>query len=102
MGPLQYTKKTYSKQNEDKLQDNPKYLIYYTLLWIACIDNHCKIHEYPKQKAKQYLERIYWPQASRRYKNAKFLYRWYALEYQVEEILTVQLGRFLTKECLQG
>ena len=30
--PLQYTKKTYSKQDKDKLQNNPKYLVYCTLL----------------------------------------------------------------------
>ena len=81
MGPSWYTKGIYSKQNKDKLQDNFKYLIYYTLLQIAYIDNYCKIYQYPKQKAKRYLERIYWLQASRRYRNAKFLYRWYALEY---------------------
>ena len=81
MGLLQYTKKTYSKQNKDKLQNDPKYLVYYILLQIAYIDDYCRIHQYLKQKAKQYLKRIYWSQASRRYKNAKFLYRWYTLKY---------------------
>ena len=32
MGLLWYTKGTYSKQNEDKLWDNPEYLVYYILL----------------------------------------------------------------------
>ena len=65
------------------------YLIYYILLQIVCVDNHCKIYQYPKQKAKRYLEKIYQPQASRQYKNTKFLYRWYALEYQAKGILIV-------------
>ena len=56
MGPLQYTKETYSKQDEDEPQDNLKHLIYYTLLQIACVDNYCKIYQYLKQKAKWYLK----------------------------------------------
>ena len=81
MGPLWYTKGIYSKQDKDELQNNFKHLIYYTLSQIAYIDDHCRIHQYPKQKAKWYLESMYWPQASKQYKNAKFLYRWHALEY---------------------
>ena len=45
---------------------------------------------------------MYWLQANRRHKNAKFLHRWHALEYQAEGTLTVQLRRFLTEEYLQG
>ena len=60
MGPLWYTKGMYSKQDKNELQDNFKYLAYYTLLWIACVDDYCNIYQYPKQKAKRYLERIYW------------------------------------------
>ena len=81
IGLLWYTKGIYSKQNKDELQDNPKYLIYYTLLQIAYIDNYYRMHQYLKQKAKQYLERMYWLQASKRHRNAKFLYRQYTLEY---------------------
>ena len=44
MGPLQYTKKMYSKQNKDELWDNPKHLAYYILLQIACVDNYCKMY----------------------------------------------------------
>ena len=81
MGPSRYTKETYSKQDKNKPQNNPKYLVYYTLSWIAYIDDYYKIYQYPKQKTKQYLKRIYWLQASRRHKNTKFLYRQYTLEY---------------------
>ena len=41
---LRYLKGLYSKQNKDKLRDDSKYLIYYMLLWIAYIDNYCKIY----------------------------------------------------------
>ena len=81
MGPSQYIKGIYSNQNKNELQDNPKHLIYYILLQIACVDDYCKIYQYPKQKAKQYLKRIYQLQVNKKYKNAKLLYRWYALEY---------------------
>ena len=81
IGLLQYTKRIYSKQDEDKPQNNPKYLVYYILSQIAYIDDYCRMHQYLKQKAKRYLKKIYQLQASRRYRNAKFLYRWYALEY---------------------
>jgi hypothetical protein len=102
MGPSRYTGGTYSKQDEDEPRDDPKHPAHHTLSWIACVDDHCRIHQYPKQKAKRYPERMYWPQASRRHRNAKFLHGWHALEYQAEGTLTVQPGRFLTEECLQG
>ena len=44
MGLSQYTKKTYSKQDKDKLWDDFKYLVYYMLLWIACVDDYCRIY----------------------------------------------------------
>ena len=72
MGPLWYTKRMYSKQNKNELQDDFKYLIYYILSWIAYIDNYYKMYQYPKQKVKWYLKRIYWPQASKQYRNTKF------------------------------
>ena len=41
---LKYLKRLYSKQNKNKLRDNPKYLAYYILLQIIYIDNYCKIY----------------------------------------------------------
>ena len=41
---LRYPKKLYSKQDKDKLKDNPKYLIYYILLQIAYIDDYYKMY----------------------------------------------------------
>ena len=39
-----YLRGLYSKQNKNKLRDDPKYLIYYILLWIICVDNYYKIY----------------------------------------------------------
>ena len=89
MGLLQYIGGTYSKQNEDKPWDDFKHLVYYILLQIAYVDDYYKMHQYLKQKVKQYLKRIYWPQVSKQYRNTKFLYKWHALEYQAEGILIV-------------
>ena len=44
MGLSRYIKRTYSKQDEDELQNDFKYLVYYILSWIAYIDNHYKMH----------------------------------------------------------
>ena len=41
---LRYLKGLYSKQNKDKLRDNPKHLVYYILSWIAYINNYCRIY----------------------------------------------------------
>ena len=41
---LKYPERLYSKQDKNKLRDDPKHLIYYILLWIIYIDNYCKIH----------------------------------------------------------
>ena len=45
---------------------------------------------------------MYWPLAVAKHRNAKYMYGWRALKYQLKHLLTVQLGRFLTKECLEG
>ena len=41
---LRYLGGLYSKQNKDKLRDDPKYLIYYILLQIIYIDDYYKIY----------------------------------------------------------
>jgi hypothetical protein len=41
---LRYPGGIYSKEDEDKPKDNPKYLAYYILLWIVYIDNYYKIY----------------------------------------------------------
>ena len=47
-------------KDKDKPRVNLKYLAYYTLLWIAYIDNICKIYKALKVKNKKYLVRQYW------------------------------------------
>ena len=44
MESLRYLGGLYSKQNKDELRDDLKYSVYYMLLWIACVDNYCKMH----------------------------------------------------------
>jgi len=46
-------------QEDDKLRVNLKHLAYYTLLWIAYIDNYCDMHKAPKARNYKYLIRIY-------------------------------------------
>ena len=41
---LRYLGGLYSKQNKDEPRDNPKYLIYYILSWIAYIDDYYRIY----------------------------------------------------------
>ena len=36
-------------QEDDKLRVNLRHLVYYTLLWIAYIDNHYNIYKKPKK-----------------------------------------------------
>ena len=41
---LRYPGGLYSKQNKDKLRNNPKHLAYYMLLWITYINDYYKMH----------------------------------------------------------
>ena len=41
---VRYLKELYSKQNKNKLRDNPKYLAYYILLWIIYVNNYYRMH----------------------------------------------------------
>ena len=46
-----------TKDNKPKV--NPKYPVYYTLLWIAYVDNLYNIHLILKKKLQRYLIRIH-------------------------------------------
>ena len=61
-------------QEDNKLRVNLKHLVYYTLLWIACIDDYCDIHKTPKVRNYKYLVRMYWIPSKLKYRNAKFMY----------------------------
>ena len=43
---------------ENETQINPRYLVYYMLLWIAYIDNHYNIYYVLKAKHSRYPKRI--------------------------------------------
>jgi len=62
-------------QEDDKPRVNLKYLVYYTLLWIAYMDNYYNIHEALKKKNYKYLVRMYWMPSELKYRNTKFIHR---------------------------
>ena len=62
-------------QEDDELRVDLKHLVYYTLLWIACVDNYYNIYNAPKAKNYKYLVRMYWMPSELKYRNAKFIYR---------------------------
>jgi len=37
-----------------------------------------------------------------KYRNAKFIYRWYLIKKQQVRAVMMELGRVLTEECLNG
>jgi len=62
-------------QEEDKLRVNLKYLAYYTLLWIVCVDDYYNIYKTPKARNHKYLVRIYWILSKAKYRNADYMHR---------------------------
>ena len=50
------------------------------LAWIVCVNNKYNIHRALKIKYKKYPIRIYWALEDLKYRNAKYIYRWYPLE----------------------
>jgi len=62
-------------QEDDELRVNLKHLVYYTLLWIAYIDNYCNMHEALKIRNYKYLVKMYWILSKTKYRNANYIYR---------------------------
>ncbi len=60
------------------------------------------MHKRLKEQNRSYLKRIDWELDNKRYINTEFIYRWHLIEAKREGILTLELGRFLNKECLKG
>ena len=89
-------------KDKDKLRVNPKHLAHHILVWIACVDNQCDIYKAPKAKNKKYLVRMYQILDERKYRNAKYIYRWYLVDNIELNKLIMQLGRYLTEEYLDG
>jgi len=65
----------FKKEEDNKLRVDLKHLVYYTLSWIAYIDNYYNIHEALKKRNYKYLVRIYWMPSKLKYRNAKLIYR---------------------------
>jgi len=56
---VRLTRYRFKLKEEDKLRVNLKYAAYYTLLWIAYVDNIYNIYRVPKDKNQKYPVRIY-------------------------------------------
>jgi len=69
-------------EKDNKFRVNLKHLVYYTLLWIVYIDNKYKMHRTLKAKNYKYPVRMYWILSELKYKNDKFMYRWYPIKEQ--------------------
>jgi len=87
-------------QKDDEPKVNLKHLAYYTLLWIAYVNDYCNIYEALKARNHKYPVRIYWIPSELKYRNADYIYRWYLAKKQQVGAIIIELGRFLTKKCL--
>ena len=58
--PIIHQYQKFKLQEKDKLKINPKNLVYYTLSWIAYIDDHYKMYKMPKVKNSRFLKRMDW------------------------------------------
>ena len=67
-------------KDKNKLRVNLKHLAYYILVQIIYIDNQCNIYKAPKVKNKKYLVRIYQTLDECKYRNTKYIYRWYLVD----------------------
>ena len=87
---------------EDKLRIDPRHSAYYTLLWIAYVDNHCNLHHVLKTKVSRYPRRMEWNNNKKKFQDTKVIYRWHLSAVQHPKYLLVKLERFITEECLSG
>ena len=67
-------------KDKDKLRVNLKHLAYYILVQIIYIDDQYSIYKALKVKNKKYLLRIYQVLDKRKYRNARYIYRWHLVE----------------------
>ena len=87
---------------EDKPKINLKHLVYYTLLWIACVKDHCNLYYVLKTKISKYPKRMEWNNSKRKFQDTKVMHKWYLLAVQYPKYLPVKPGRFITEEYLSG
>jgi len=72
---VRLTRYRFKLKNKNKLRVNLSYLAYYTLLWIACVDNTYNIYRVLKDKNRKYLIKIYWAPKERWFRNAKYIHK---------------------------
>jgi Retrotransposon gag protein/Zinc knuckle len=99
---LRSPKQRFELRDEDEPRVDPKHPAHHTLSWIACVDDTCNMHSLPKDRVRRYPRRMYWAPEDHKYRNAKYMHGWHPIEVQEQQDLTLQPGRFLTEECLEG
>ena len=67
-------------KDKDKPRVNLKHLAHYILAQITYINDQCNIYKALKVKNKKYLVRIYQTLDKRKYRNTKYIYRWYPMD----------------------
>jgi len=77
---VRLTRYRFKLKSKDKLRVDLSYLVYYTLLWIACVDDFYNMHRALKNKNRKYLVRIYWALEEKRFRDAKYIYKWHLVE----------------------
>jgi len=60
------------------------------------------MYKVPKVRNYKYLVRIYWMPSELKYRNANYMHGWHLAEKQQVGAIIMELGRFLTEECLNG
>jgi len=71
---VRLTRYRFKLKDKNKLRVNLKHIAYYTLLWIAYMDDIYNIHRALKDKNRKYPVRIYWAPEKKRFRNAKYIY----------------------------
>ena len=99
---VRLAKQRFELKDEDEPRVDPSHPAHHTLSWIACVDDTCNMHRAPKDKVRKYPARMYWAPDEKRYRDAKYMHGWHPVEVQGQGDLTLQPGRFLTEECLDG
>jgi len=77
---VRLTRYRFKLKDKDKLRVNLKHVVYYTLLWIACVDNMCNMYRVPKDNNWKYPVRIYWALEEKWFRNAKYIHSWHLVE----------------------
>jgi len=60
------------------------------------------MHKIPKARNHKYPVRMYWMPSELKYRNANYMHGWHLAKKQQVGAIIMELGRFLTEECLNG